>query len=116
MFPTSRPVRRARSICGRPVLASNTSTASSAPTPTNGILRYSRKPVEAEEQEGNNPTHFYQLIADHAIACICQQHVLAPDKPGTWSKFVIDLTPNPLPPAEAKELDKDESAEGIVVE
>jgi len=42
--------------------------------------------------------------------------VLAPDKPGTWSKFVIDLTPNPLPPAEAKELDKDESAEGIVVE
>jgi len=39
------------------------------------------KPVEAEEQEGNKHTHFDQLMADHAIAYIRQQHALAPDKP-----------------------------------
>jgi arylsulfatase A-like enzyme len=39
------------------------------------------KPVEAEEQEGNKLTHFDQLMADHAIAYIRQQHALAPDKP-----------------------------------
>jgi len=39
------------------------------------------KPIEAEEQEGNKLTHFDQLMADHAIAYIRQQHALAPDKP-----------------------------------
>jgi arylsulfatase len=39
------------------------------------------KPVEAEEQEGNKLTHFDQLMADHAISYIRQQHALAPDKP-----------------------------------
>jgi arylsulfatase len=39
------------------------------------------RPVEAEEQQGNKLTHFDQLMADHAIAWIRQQHALAPNKP-----------------------------------
>ena len=35
---------------------------------------------------------------------------------GTLSKFVIDLTPNPLSPAETRELGKDESAGSMAVE
>lgn len=35
---------------------------------------------------------------------------------GTLSKFVIDLTPNPLTPEQSKEVDKDESAEDMAVE
>ena len=39
------------------------------------------KPIEPEEQQGPNPKHFDELMADKAIAWIRQQHSLAPDKP-----------------------------------
>jgi arylsulfatase len=39
------------------------------------------KPVEAEEQRGNQPVHFDQLMADHAITWLRMQHAVAPNKP-----------------------------------
>jgi len=39
------------------------------------------KPIEAEEQQGNQPIHFDQLMADHAIAWLRMQHAVAPNKP-----------------------------------
>ena len=39
------------------------------------------KPIEAPEQHGNQPMHFDQLMADHAIAWLRMQHAVAPNKP-----------------------------------
>jgi arylsulfatase len=39
------------------------------------------KPVEGEEQRSNQPVHFDQLIADHAITWLRMQHAVAPTKP-----------------------------------
>ncbi len=39
------------------------------------------KPVQAEEQRGDHPMHFDQLMADHAIAWLRMQHAVAPNKP-----------------------------------
>ncbi len=39
------------------------------------------RPIEAEEQRGDKPTHFDQLMADKAIAWIRMQHAVAPAKP-----------------------------------
>lgn len=39
------------------------------------------RPVEAEEQRGDHPVHFDQLLADHAIAWLRMQHAVAPHKP-----------------------------------
>src|SRR2546422_702867 len=38
------------------------------------------RPVEAEEQHGDHPVHFDQLMADHAIAWLRMQHAVAPNK------------------------------------
>jgi arylsulfatase len=38
-------------------------------------------PYEAPEQLGPHPKHFDELLADHAIAWIRQQHAIAPQKP-----------------------------------
>jgi arylsulfatase len=39
------------------------------------------RPIEAEEQRGDHPEHFDQLMADHAIAWLRMQHAVAPNKP-----------------------------------
>ena len=39
------------------------------------------KPIEAAEQRSNQPMHFDQLMADHAIAWLRMQHAVAPHKP-----------------------------------
>lgn len=39
------------------------------------------KPIEAEEQRGDKPMHFDQLMADHAITWLRMQHGVAPNKP-----------------------------------
>ncbi len=39
------------------------------------------KPVTAEEQRGDHPVHFDQLMADHAITWLRMQHAVAPNKP-----------------------------------
>jgi arylsulfatase len=39
------------------------------------------KPIQAEEQRGDHPTHFDQLMADHAIAWLRMQNAVAPKKP-----------------------------------
>jgi arylsulfatase len=39
------------------------------------------RPIEAEEQHGDHPAHFDQLMADHAIAWLRMQHAVAPNKP-----------------------------------
>ncbi|HJY82935.1 MAG TPA: arylsulfatase [Candidatus Binatia bacterium] len=46
------------------------------------------RPVEAEEQRGDHPVHFDQLMADHAIAWLRMQHAVAPNKP-----FFVYYTP-----------------------
>jgi len=39
------------------------------------------KPISAEEQRGDHPMHFDQLMADHAISWLRMQHSVAPNKP-----------------------------------
>lgn len=39
------------------------------------------KPIQAAEQQGKNPMHFDQLMADKAITWIRTQNAMAPDKP-----------------------------------
>ncbi len=72
---------RVRSTCGRPASASNTSTASSAATATNGIRRCSRTRRPIEPYLGNPDYILDRDLADQAIAWMRMQHALAPDKP-----------------------------------
>jgi arylsulfatase A-like enzyme len=38
-------------------------------------------PYEAPEQQGSNPKHFNEILADKAIAWIRMQHSVAPQTP-----------------------------------